>query len=162
MKPPPAFLFYASDWLSSPRILIMTPAERGGYINLLAYQWLSPDCSLPDDDKVLAEMSGLREGYFKGSSRVLRDCFPAHPTISGRIANEKLLGLYAERQEWREKCAKGGRTSRKTRGSGETDDAEGYLKGSSRVVEGYCNTSSSSSLESIKASMIFSKVYVLR
>ena len=35
----PAFQFYPNDWLSSPRITMMSPAEEGAYIRLLCYDW---------------------------------------------------------------------------------------------------------------------------
>ena len=36
---PPAFQFYVKDWLSSPNVMMMTPEQRGCYIQLLAYSW---------------------------------------------------------------------------------------------------------------------------
>jgi hypothetical protein len=36
---PPAFQFYVKDWLSSPNVRAMTLAQRGLYIDLLAYSW---------------------------------------------------------------------------------------------------------------------------
>jgi len=36
---PPAFQFYVKDWLSSPNVMMMTPEQRGCYIQLLAFSW---------------------------------------------------------------------------------------------------------------------------
>jgi hypothetical protein len=58
----PAFQFYPDDWLSSPKISTMTPAEEGAYIRLLAYTWNDPDCTIPNDDASLAILSRLGEG----------------------------------------------------------------------------------------------------
>ena len=44
MGRPPAFQFYPNDWLSSPTILLMTPAQEGAYIRLLCYCWSDKDC----------------------------------------------------------------------------------------------------------------------
>jgi len=61
---PAAFLFYARDWLSSAKTRLMTPEERGGYIDLLAHAWLAAEPGvLPDDDRVLAVLSGLGDRY---------------------------------------------------------------------------------------------------
>ena len=36
---PPAFQFYVNDWLSSSNVAMMTPEQRGCYIQLLARSW---------------------------------------------------------------------------------------------------------------------------
>ena len=87
----------------------MTPAERGAYIDLLAHQWGDSTCSLPDDDVVLAALSGLGEGWLPDGSQMLRRCFPPHPTLEGRVASPRLLELRAEREAWIEKSRAGGR-----------------------------------------------------
>lgn len=38
-KKPPAFQFYVNDWLSSSSVAMMTPEQRGCYIQLLARAW---------------------------------------------------------------------------------------------------------------------------
>ena len=107
----PAFQFYPADWLSSAKVLRMTPAERGGYINLLAYQWLDQDCSLPDSDEELAVLSGLGELWFKGSASNLRSCFKTSSTTPPRIANKRLRAEKDKQAKWRKKCSMGGRKS---------------------------------------------------
>ncbi len=74
-KRAPAFQFYAGDHLGDPRIALMTPAQEGAYIRLLAYAWMDPDGSLPDDDEALAHLSRLAEGWFGGGSLRVRSCF---------------------------------------------------------------------------------------
>lgn len=60
----PAFQFYPRDWLSSWRVQSMTPEQRGGYIQLLCHAWLqNPQGTLPDDPKILAQMSGLNDRW---------------------------------------------------------------------------------------------------
>jgi len=107
----PYFKFYASDWLGSTKRAIMTQEQRAAYIDLLSHQWGDETCSLPDDDEVLAALSGLGQGWFKGGSEMLRRCFPKHPTLEGRIANPKLLDIRADAVAWSEKSAEGGRKS---------------------------------------------------
>jgi uncharacterized protein YdaU (DUF1376 family) len=107
----PYFKFYASDWLGSSKRAMMTKEQRAAYIDLLSHQWGDETCSLPDDDEVLAALSGLGEGWCKGGSEMLRRCFPKHPTLEGRIANPKLLEIRADAVAWSEKSAEGGRKS---------------------------------------------------
>lgn len=56
---PPAFLFYAKDWLDW-KVLRMSDAAQGVYIRLLAFMWKdSPDqCSVPNDDRQIARVLG--------------------------------------------------------------------------------------------------------
>ena len=58
--PMPFFPFYARDWLSSSSVAVMTRAERGAYIDLLARMWEHSEgrdeCSLPADDAYLARL----------------------------------------------------------------------------------------------------------
>lgn len=95
----PAFLFYPGDWLSSTKIALMSPAEEGAYIRLLAHCWGDPNCSLPDDDDQLAELSRLRKAWFRGSSIRLRNCFEKHPERPGRLINHRLLKIWHEAKE---------------------------------------------------------------
>lgn len=108
----PAFQFYASDWLGSTKITLMTPAQEGAYIRLLAHAWNSDDCGLPNDDAKLAVLSRLGEGWLKGGSEVLRECFIEK---NGRIYNERLLNVWEEQKAWIEKSRAGGVRSGKVR-----------------------------------------------
>lgn len=108
----PAFQFYPNDWLGSSAIMLMTPAEEGAYIRLLAIAWGSDDCGLPDDDEKLAVLSRLNEGWFKGGSTVLRQCFKQK---DGRLYNERLLDEKIKQKNWREKSKRGGVQSGKQR-----------------------------------------------
>ena len=111
MAKDPSFPFYASDWLGSNKRAMMTLKEQGAYVVLLCRQWTDPTCSLPDDDGVLAELSGLGEGWLEHGSAKLRACFEPHSTLRGRIANARLLEIRSERDEWRAKSVKGGKKS---------------------------------------------------
>lgn len=83
----PWFAFYASDWLSSRSVLLMTPEQRGGYIQLLCHAWLSEDCGLSNDPGDLAVLSGLNGRWEECSPRILA-CFEIR---SGRLFNPRLL-----------------------------------------------------------------------
>ena len=107
----PAFQFYASDWLGSNKRAMMSLEQQGAYLLLLCRQWSDPTCSLPDDDGLLAGLSELGEGWFTIGCPLVRDCFPKHPTLDGRLANPKLLELRYEKDEWRAKSSMGGKKS---------------------------------------------------
>lgn len=107
----PWFAFYASDWLSSSNVCLMTPEQRGGYIQLLCHAWLSDDCGLPDDDAALAVLSGLN-GSWDASKETIRKCFKPS---SGRLLNLRLLqekSAILEKLDSRSKAGKKGARKR--------------------------------------------------
>jgi len=130
----PSFPFYANDWLSSTKRALMTPAQRGAYVDLLCHQWNDPDCSLPDDDESLAVLSGLLGDWLPNGCRLVGDCFPPHPIFAGRIANTRLLEIKAEREEWREKSREGGKKSAESRRKALEAKGLGVGKGGSTTV----------------------------
>jgi uncharacterized protein YdaU (DUF1376 family) len=69
------FPFFPDEWLGSPKIMLMTPAEEGAYIRLLAIAWGNDNCALPNDDIQLASLSRLNEDWFKGSGDKIRQNF---------------------------------------------------------------------------------------
>jgi uncharacterized protein YdaU (DUF1376 family) len=142
MNRPPAFQFYAKDWLSSKKVLTMSLEEEGAYIHLLAHCWDSPDCTLPDDDSELAQLSRMGERWFNGGSSTLRKCFVCHPRKTGRLTNLRLLEEFRKYARWIQKSREGGLKSGKVR--------RNHLKGRSTVVEPKGNSSSSSSLNSYR------------
>lgn len=115
MERSPAFQFYPNDWLSSTVIATMTPAEEGAYIRLMCYAWNDEHCSIPDDDEVLAKLSRLGEGWFKGGSQMVRRCFVPDVNNPGRLVNKRLLKEREKQERWRAKSAEGGRKSAETR-----------------------------------------------
>jgi len=148
MAKSPAFQFYPGDWLSSEKIMLMTPAEEGAYIRLLAIAWGSEDCGLPDDDKQLAILSRLGEGWLKGGSRVVRQCFYSE---NGRLYNARLLKERKKQEAWRKKSSEGGKKSAKVRwGKGLSGGKGGYKKVITKQ-QPKGNSSSSSSSSSSKS-----------
>jgi len=88
MNKPPAFQFYAKDWLSSPSVRAMSMHLRGIYITVLAAMWDSDEpgtLTLPIE--VAAKSAGL-------DPRSLRDFVSKSPRclveIDGKLVNEKL------------------------------------------------------------------------
>jgi uncharacterized protein YdaU (DUF1376 family) len=142
MNRAPAFQFYAKDWLSSKKIVTMTLEEEGAYIHLLAHCWDSPDCTLPNDDSELAQLSRMGERWLNGGSTTLRKCFIPHPRKSGRLTNLRLLEEFRKYTRWIQKSREGGIRSGEIRRK--------QVKGGSTVVEPKANSSSSSSLNSYR------------
>ena len=82
------FPFRIDAFRGSPAVQAMSPAARAGYIYLLASCWQSDDCSIPDDDIKLAEMSGLIDSLWETHrDRILRKFIQLD---DGRLKNEAL------------------------------------------------------------------------
>lgn len=124
---PPAFQFYPGDWLASTKISLMTPAEEGAYIRLLCHAWSDPQCSLPDDDDILASLSRLGTEWLNGASTKIRACFKKK---GNRLYSERLEIERKKQREWRKKSRLGGVNSAKSR---KHKELEG--KGGSDLVE---------------------------
>ena len=101
-----SFYFNTSDWLASPAVRMMSKAERGVYIGLLALAWESPiQGTLPaSTDKVrrLAEMS-LDE--WAESGETLLEKFPLSECGTYRF-NPRLLVEAAKEQARSDKAKK--------------------------------------------------------
>ncbi len=156
MTKSPAFQFYPNDWLSSPKIALMTPAEEGAYVRLLCYDWAND--GLPDDDQQLAVLSRLGEGWFEGGSTKLRECFVLR---DGKLHNPRLEKEREKQEQWREKSREGGVASGKSRqkrklqaSAGRGNRRASGSKGGSHLVEPNTNSSSSSSEENAAHSHI--------
>lgn len=97
-----------TGWLSSELRAMVPSYQVGHLLDLLAYQWADPDCSLPDDGAVIANMAGLLSSWGSPEYAKLRAAFPPHPDKPGRLANPWLL-------------KKSGRRARKPAGFSEGD-----------------------------------------
>ncbi|WP_346318205.1 DUF1376 domain-containing protein [Chitinophaga sp. YIM B06452] len=93
----PFFKFYPNDWLSAPEVILMTPAEEGAYIRLIALCW--KEGGLPDDDDQLAVLSRLGKAWTKSKDR-LRACFVS---VDGRLQHKRLLKEWEKHEQFREK-----------------------------------------------------------
>lgn len=108
MKAPPAFQFYAADYLADEQVQLMSLEEEGVYIRLLAYCWR--EGSIPADP---AKLSAMCKGASATLITVVKGCFNQHPERADRMVH---LRLEVERQKqarWREKSAEGGKKSRR-------------------------------------------------
>ena len=131
----PSFQFYPQDWLSDPNVMAMTPAQRGGYIHLLALMWNTDECALKNDSEFLSKLCGLTDQDL----RVVQGCFNQSPTDTTLLVHKRLIEERKKQDEWRQKSAFGGKKSAEKRLK------QAKLKGGSRVVQPKGNSSSSSS-----------------
>lgn len=91
MNKPPAFQFYAKDWLTSKHVLKMTPSQCGYYINLLAHAWDSNrPGTLPNDPEVLWRLARAESRrIFDRDSKLVLDRF-TH-TRDGLLKNNRMV-----------------------------------------------------------------------
>jgi uncharacterized protein YdaU (DUF1376 family) len=107
----PAFQWYPKDWLTDEKVMLMTCEERGAYFHLLNHAWLNEDCSLPDDDKSLAILSGAN-GRWEHVFPSVRDMFEQK---GDRLFNKRLLKEREKQNKFRESKRKAGIQSGKAR-----------------------------------------------
>lgn len=122
------FPMMAADWLSGVATMQMTPEQRGAFIDLLCVSWMAKDvpCSLPNDDKVLAQLSRLGRRW-KTVGGTVKSQFKPVPGHPDRIRNGKLWKVYlqsVEKHTKRVECGRlGGRKSAEQRSSNAGSDA---------------------------------------
>jgi uncharacterized protein YdaU (DUF1376 family) len=110
---PPAFLMYAADWMGSKSVRAMSPAQRGGYIDLMCCCWDDPELSVPDEpDKLRRSCSMDSEEWTKHGGDI-RECFSIHPFKPGHLTQRRLIEV-RHRQLERQQQAK--EASRKAHG----------------------------------------------
>ncbi len=115
----PAFQFYATDWLGSQRVTMLTLEEEGAYIRLIAYCWQHG--TIPSDPAEAARLIG-KGGSTLVAENVLKMFQPAKE--KGRMIHDRLEQERAKQKAWRQKSSQGGLKSAKMR-----------VKGGSRVVQ---------------------------
>ena len=110
---PPAFQFYAGDFLSDLRVTIMSMEERGVYITLLAYSWLED--GLPDDETVLAQLCNNPKNWDRIWERV-KECFTIKE--GNVINNRRLVRERAKLMNYKKSMSDAGKKGAKTRWGG--------------------------------------------
>lgn len=96
----PAFQFYPRDFLSSPKVDVMSMTERGVYITLLSRCWL--DNGLPTDLTVLAKFVRMKPQQFDRmwTHGPIHECFTER---GGKFHNERLDKERSKQREHRQK-----------------------------------------------------------
>ncbi len=99
MRKPPAFQFYADDFIAGTAIL--STEEVGAYILLLCHQW---NCgSLPDNDILIRRIARLTQAFDLAN---LRSKFKA---VDGVLKNDRMERERDKQMQYREKQAKNGK-----------------------------------------------------
>jgi uncharacterized protein YdaU (DUF1376 family) len=106
-----AFQFYPRDFLTSSKVVRMSPTEVGIYFTLLCYSWL--DEGLPVAPEELAKLTRIPLKRFqKLWGGVLSECFVVR---SGRLVNPRMERQRKELRAYVESCRRGGENSAATR-----------------------------------------------
>jgi uncharacterized protein YdaU (DUF1376 family) len=98
----PSFQFYPKDYLSDPNVMAMSPLERGAYWHLLATMWTTEDCSLPNDEEVLAKIAQV-------DKVVIRSLLHCYKVVNGRLRHKRLDEERLKQDMYRNECSKAGK-----------------------------------------------------
>jgi hypothetical protein len=108
---PPAFQFWAKDWLASPSRRMMSPTAQCAYINLLCSAWDNDPVgtlpNLPDDLWKLADIP--QEEWMKCRNQVLILFVNDEKVFPGRLYAPKLRDYFEVLLQARVKKAKAGK-----------------------------------------------------
>lgn len=110
---PPAFQFYAREFLSSANVSTMTAEQVGIYIRLLCYAWL--DGSIPDDLPTLATLARVPLATMRRAWPSVGRCWVPSETIQGRLVNPRMEKERAKQVEYREHCSNRGKAAAQAR-----------------------------------------------
>ena len=108
----PAFQFYASDFLSDLNVQMMTMAQRGIYITLLAMEWI--EGSLPSNIQSL-QILCRQHTNFEEDWDAIKHCFYED---NGRIYNRRLESERNNMISYRERMSNNGKKGAKARWNG--------------------------------------------
>lgn len=98
-QPDGAFLFWARDWLTNENVVLMSPAAKGVYVDLLCHCWL--EGSIPACSEHLQRIARLDAHAFAAIWTELSERFAPHPTEAGRLVNRRMDEERAKAEERR-------------------------------------------------------------
>jgi len=110
----PHFPFFARDWLTDERVMLMTLECQGAYLKLLCYQWLEK--SVPANVKQLAALCGVTPEHF--SEEIWPDLTEAFQSIGERLQNPRLEKIRVSTEELIAKKSEAGRRGAEKRWKG--------------------------------------------
>lgn len=104
------FPLMAGDWLAGEAVSMMTPEQEGAFIHLCCHAWQSKDvaCSLPNDDKALAQLSRLGRRWMTAGKYVKEQFEPIEGNET-RLRNPKLWAVYQDSVARHESRVRSGR-----------------------------------------------------
>lgn len=151
MNQPPAFQFYASDYLSSSKVQRMTLEAEGAYVRLLAYNW--QDGSIPSDFRQLSRLCKTTPRKMEILwNEFLHECFTGEGQPEGRLVNLRLERVRSEQVEYRNKKASAGQKGAEARWKDKQTDGTAIVLPLANCManDGSSSPSPSSSPSSIK------------
>jgi uncharacterized protein YdaU (DUF1376 family) len=90
----PWFKFNVYDWLSSETVMLLSWAQRGIYMQLLAHSWVDNGCSIPKDLELVKKL--CPKAKTKDICVVLAKCFESEGEEVSRLKNMRLKSTYSE------------------------------------------------------------------
>ncbi len=108
---PPSFPFYWRDWLASLSVRAMTPEQRGGYIDYLAFTYGTKTPGVQSEDEVRA-MAGFTRREWLHHREAFRRCFKVRRDgmwVQQRVVNERA----AQKRRYKRAVAAGKEGARK-------------------------------------------------
>lgn len=103
----PAFQFYAADWLADENVRTMSLAERGAYIDLLAFCWR--EGSIPNDADRCARLLGCTPKEMRSAWETVRARFTDGEP--GRLVSLRMEQQRAETDAYLNRAGNGGRAA---------------------------------------------------
>lgn len=128
-KSPKYCLFDFNAWRSSQDVLVMSWAQRGVYLELMAIAWGSASCSIPNDSKKIAAMLHMTEVEWLDS--FAEAILPAWQEASDdptRLVQPRLFSTWKEGIEASERLKNQGKAGAKSRGFNVENREEAPLK----------------------------------
>lgn len=110
MPGPPAFQFYAADWLAGTQLL--SAAARGAYMTMLAMSW--EQGAIPDNPTALYRAMGLAPSD-PPFEMIWAELAPKWTLTKRGWENTRLEAIRASQNEFRKAAAKAGRASGRAR-----------------------------------------------
>lgn len=109
--------WYPRDWRASEARAILSPLQRGIYRELLDSAWLSEDCSLPGEDRVLAALAGVDGRTWEREKALVLERFEARE--DGRLQHRRLTFEHAKSVTLRERRRHGATATNAARANAE-------------------------------------------
>jgi uncharacterized protein YdaU (DUF1376 family) len=110
----PWYPFWAKEFLTDENLALWPIERKGALLQLRAHAWIGePPCTLPDDDAMLAKLSGLNRRWKKHANDIRR-CFEQ---AEGRLVDPYLMLLYQEMIEKADRRAIAGEKGARARWS---------------------------------------------
>lgn len=107
MNRSPAFQFYAGDFLSDGRQIVMELAEVGAYIRLICACW--KEGHIPDDVRKLAKLAGCTVEEMRAVWPAVGPCFEPDPAFKGFLVHPRLEKERKKQVAFKEAKSKAGK-----------------------------------------------------